>query len=129
MLIALIPDIADGLDTTVRLVAASITAYMVPFAVLQLFSGTIGERVGGARVVRVAYVAYAAASLLAAFAPEIWTFIGARALMGAANAFVTPILEAWANEPAPAIANYAVGSWGPREADRLAENCGGWRRP
>ena len=112
MLVALIPEIADGLDTTVRLVAASITAYMVPFAVLQLFSGTIGERVGGARVVRVAYAAYAAASLLAAFAPEIWTFMGARALMGAANAFVTPILLAALSEAVPAgVLGRSVGTF------------------
>jgi len=112
MLVALIPEVADGLDTTVRLVAASITAYMVPFAVLQLFSGTIGERVGGSRVVRIAYAAYGAAALLAAFAPEIWTFMGARALMGAANAFVTPILLAALSEAVPAgVLGRSVGTF------------------
>ena len=72
----------------------AITAYLVPFAALQLVSGTIGERVGIARTVRIAYVAYAALSVLAAFAPSIEVFIGARALQGAANAFLTPLLLA-----------------------------------
>jgi MFS family permease len=112
MLVALIPQVAEGLDTTVRLVAASITAYMVPFAALQLFSGTIGERLGGGRVVRTAYVAYGASALLAAFAPEIWTFMGARALMGAANAFVTPILLAALSEAVPAgVLGRSVGTF------------------
>ncbi len=46
----------------------------------------------------------------------------------AAWAFVTPILEAWTTEPDPAFPNYAAGSWGPPEADKLAESVGGWRR-
>jgi glucose-6-phosphate 1-dehydrogenase len=46
----------------------------------------------------------------------------------AAWTFATPILEAWAKET-PKFPNYAAGTWGPREADRLAESCGGWRQP
>ena len=112
MLVALIPNIADGLDTTVGLVAAAITAYMVPFAALQLVSGTIAERVGGGRVVRAGYVAFGAAALLCAFAPEIWTFIAARALMGTANAFLSPILLAALSEAAPPAAlGRAVGTF------------------
>ncbi len=112
MLVALIPNIADGLDTTVGLVAAAITAYMVPFAALQLVSGTIAERVGGGRVVRAGYVAFGVAALLCAFAPEIWTFIAARALMGTANAFLSPILLAALSEAAPPAAlGRAVGTF------------------
>jgi glucose-6-phosphate 1-dehydrogenase len=49
----------------------------------------------------------------------------------AAWEFITPILEAWQHEqPAPKFPNYAAGSWGPADADRLAEGCaGGWRAP
>jgi glucose-6-phosphate 1-dehydrogenase len=44
--------------------------------------------------------------------------------------FVTPILEAWRAQPPPQFPNYAAGSWGPAEADRLLTGCrGGWRRP
>ena len=44
--------------------------------------------------------------------------------------FVMPILAAWREGPAPEFPNYAAGSWGPREADRLAEGFpGGWRQP
>jgi glucose-6-phosphate 1-dehydrogenase len=50
--------------------------------------------------------------------------------LAAAWEFVTPILEAWQREPPKNFPNYAAGSWGPAEADRLAEGCnGGWRRP
>ena len=98
MLIALIPNIAAGLDTSLTLVAAAITAYMIPFAALQLVSGTIAERLGARRIVRAGYVVFGLAALGCAFAPEIWTFLGARALMGAANAFLSPILLAALSE-------------------------------
>ena len=45
-------------------------------------------------------------------------------------AFITPILEAWQSQPAPRFPNYAAGSWGPVEADRLVAGCHrGWRHP
>ncbi len=112
MVVALIPAVAEGLDTTVALVALSITAYMVPFATLQLVSGTIAERLGGGRVVRVGYAAFGAAALACAFAPGIGFFIGGRAVMGAANAFLTPILLAALSEAvAPAVLGRSVGTF------------------
>jgi glucose-6-phosphate 1-dehydrogenase len=48
----------------------------------------------------------------------------------AAWQFVTPILDAWRDGRPPEFPNYAAGTWGPAEADRLAEGCpGGWRHP
>jgi MFS family permease len=94
ILAVLIPQLRDAFDASTSGVTWAITAYLVPFAALQLVSGTIGERVGITRTVRIAYVAYAALSVLAAFAPSIEVFIGARAMQGAANAFLTPLLLA-----------------------------------
>jgi len=112
MLVALIPNVAAGLDTSVGLVASAITAYMVPFATLQLFSGTLAERLGPGRVVRTAYVVFGAAGLLCALAPEIWSFIAGRALMGASNAFLTPILLAALSEAVPAaVLGRSVGTF------------------
>ena len=112
MLIAIIPNVARGLDTSLGYVAAAITAYMIPFAVLQLFSGTIAERLGPRRVVRAGYLAFGAAALACAFAPEIWSFLTARALMGAANAFLSPILLAALSEvAAPEVLGRSVGTF------------------
>jgi MFS family permease len=112
MLAVLIPNVAEGLDTSLTLVAAAITAYMVPFAALQLFSGTLAERLGPRRVVRTGYVVYGAAALACAFAPEIWSFIAARAVMGAANAFLSPILLAALSEAvAPEVLGRSVGTF------------------
>jgi glucose-6-phosphate 1-dehydrogenase len=49
--------------------------------------------------------------------------------LAAAWEFVTPVLEAWSSGPPPRFPNYAAGSWGPAETERLAQGLtGGWRR-
>ncbi|HEU4450546.1 MAG TPA: MFS transporter [Gaiellaceae bacterium] len=112
MLIAIIPNVARGLDTSLGYVAAAITAYMVPFAALQLVSGTLAERLGARRVVRVGYVAFGAGALACALAPEIWSFLTARAAMGAANAFLSPILLAALSEVVtPDVLGRTVGTF------------------
>ncbi|MFZ2642417.1 MAG: glucose-6-phosphate dehydrogenase [Verrucomicrobiia bacterium] len=43
--------------------------------------------------------------------------------------FVDSIIAGWQQAPPPAFPNYAAGSWGPAEADRLMEGTGAkWRR-
>jgi MFS family permease len=112
MLVALIPNVAEGLDASVAQVAAAITAYMVPFALLQLVSGTVAERLGPRRVVRGGYIAFGLAALACALAPDIWLFLGARAAMGAANAFLSPILLAALSEvAAPEVLGRTVGTF------------------
>ncbi len=47
----------------------------------------------------------------------------------AAWAFVTSVLDGWAQAPPPAFPNYQAGEWGPQEAGRLFHpEEGSWRR-
>src|SRR5918998_679045 len=71
----LVPQLREAFDATTAGVAVSIPAYLVPFAVLQLVSGTIGERLGRRRVVRTGYIVYAALMAAGALAPDLGTFI------------------------------------------------------
>lgn len=49
--------------------------------------------------------------------------------MEAAWAFITPILERWAEADAPPPASYVQGNWGPEAADALLTREGRqWRR-
>lgn len=64
----------------------------MPFAVLQLGSGTLGERWGARRTIQLAYLVYALAS--AGCAPALPAFLAGRALVGGANAFTSPLLLA-----------------------------------
>jgi MFS family permease len=120
MLVALIPNVADGLDASLAQVAAAITAYMVPFALLQLVSGTVAERLGPRRVVRGGYIAFGLAAIACALAPDIWLFLGARAAMGAANAFLSPILLAALSEvAAPEVLGRTVGTFAAAQTGGL----------
>ncbi|SDF31978.1 Predicted arabinose efflux permease, MFS family [Lentzea fradiae] len=91
---SILPEIGGSFGRSPGEAAATLTYYLVPFAVLMLVSGTFAQRWGPQRTVRLAYVGYAVASLLAASA---WTFevlLASRALQGAANSFTTPVLLA-----------------------------------
>jgi MFS family permease len=94
VLSVLIPQVREAFDTTTAHVALAIPAYLIPFAALQLVSGTIGEQLGRRRTVRAGYLAYAVFCLCAAVAPTIGVFLLCRAAQGVANAFITPLLLA-----------------------------------
>ena len=50
-------------------------------------------------------------------------------VLAALGIVVTPIINAWAEMPAPRFPDYAAGSWGPEEGDALMEREGRrWRR-
>jgi MFS family permease len=128
LLAVLIPELREAFHTSTGAVAAGIPAYIVPFALLQLVSGTIGERLGRRRVVRTAYVLYAITSVAAAFSPSIGVFLGLRAAQGCANAFVTPLLLAGLAEITPARRlGEAVGIFGAVQTAAIALSplCGG----
>jgi MFS family permease len=94
VLVVLIPELQRTFHASAGEVTAGITVYLLPFAALQLISGTLGERLGHARTIRWAYVAYALTSFGAAAAPSVVPFLGLRALQGASNAFTSPLLLA-----------------------------------
>ncbi|MDQ1676126.1 MAG: hypothetical protein QOC93_1270 [Actinomycetota bacterium] len=92
MTTSMLPELGSTYDVSVSATTASLTAYLVPLAVLMLVSGTIGERYGRGRTVMLGYAVYTAASIVCALASTYSVFLGARVLQGAANAFTTPLL-------------------------------------
>jgi MFS family permease len=128
LLAVLIPQLRDAFHASTGLVAAGIPAYIVPFALLQLVSGTIGERLGRRRVVQTAYIVYAIVSVAAALSPSIGAFLAFRALQGCANAFVTPLLLAGLAEITPTRRlGEAIGTFGAVQTAAIALSplCGG----
>jgi MFS family permease len=77
MVTVLIPELRDAFGVSSSTASLALTAYLVPFAVLQLASG--------------------AAALATGFA----AFLVARAVQGAANAFTTPLVLATLAEDTP----------------------------
>ncbi|MEV0050154.1 MFS transporter [Saccharopolyspora shandongensis] len=91
---AMLPELSSGFGVSQGIAATSLTVYLLPFAIVMLVSGSLGERWGMSRSIRVAYAGYAVVALLAAVAPWFWLFQASRALQGIANAFTTPLLLA-----------------------------------
>ena len=98
----MIPELRDSFDTSTATVAWGIGAFFFPFAGLLLVSGTLGERWGRQRTIRVAVSLYAVASLACAASPSLWVFFAGRAAQGSFNAFMTPLLIAALTDAAPA---------------------------
>jgi glucose-6-phosphate 1-dehydrogenase len=43
--------------------------------------------------------------------------------------FITPILEAWNEDPSIKVFGYPAGSWGPEQSEALMDGLWGWRYP
>ncbi|EHR51055.1 arabinose efflux permease family protein [Saccharomonospora marina XMU15] len=114
---AILPELGASFQVSASAAATSLTAYLVPLAGLMLVSGTLGERWGPGRTIRLAYVVYALAAAAAALAPWFWLFQLSRGLQGAANAFTLPLLMAkLAASTQPQQLGRALGLFGSMQA-------------
>jgi MFS family permease len=112
MVTVLVPELRNAFGVSTAAVSLALTSYLVPFAALQLVSGTLGERLGRARATRAAFAIYTVASLVAAATGAFAVFLAARAVQGAANAFTTPlVLAALADDTPDAQLGQAVGTF------------------
>lgn len=91
---SMLPELGVDFDVSTATASATITAYLIPFAALMLFSGTLGARWGLRRSVLGAYLVHIVGSALCAVAPTFAILLVGRAVQGAANAFTTPLLLA-----------------------------------
>ena len=117
VILPMFPELRESFNASSAAVSWGFTIYLLPFAAVLLVSGTLGERWGRRRTVRGTYVLFAVASVGCALAPNLWIFLAARALMGVANAFITPLLVAGLAEVvAPALFGRAVGVYSSFQA-------------
>ena len=101
VIVPMFPELRESFDASSSQVGLAFSLYLIPFALLLLVSGTLGERWGRKRTVRGTYLLYTVASIGCALAPNLTVFIAARALQGVANAFITPLLLAGLAETVP----------------------------
>ncbi|MDO3645609.1 MFS transporter [Nocardia mangyaensis] len=84
------PSMAVDLDPSGTQLLWIMDAYGFFIAGLLITMGTLGDRIGRRRLLMIGMVAFAAASVLAAFAPTAELLILARALLGVAGATLMP---------------------------------------
>nr|WP_245551205.1 MFS transporter [Nocardia niigatensis] len=85
-----VPQISEVLRPTSSQLLWIIDVYGFMVAGLLLTMGTIGDRIGRRRLLMVGAAAFAAVSVIAAFAPSVPVLIGCRALLGVAGATLAP---------------------------------------
>ena len=94
VMIPMVPELRNAFDASTSAVNWGYAAYILPFSVLLIVSGTIGERFGHKRILTYAYSVFTIGSIVCALAPSLSIFITGRVIQGVANAFTTPLLIA-----------------------------------
>ncbi|MGW0658627.1 MFS transporter [Streptodolium elevatio] len=84
------PQLSADLDPSSTQMLWIMDIYSFMIAGFMVTMGTLGDRIGRRKVLLVGALAFGAASLLAAYAPNAETLIAARALLGVAGASIMP---------------------------------------
>jgi len=124
-----LPAIAGDFHLGVAGLQWIVDAYLVTLSALLLFGGSLGDVVGLRRVFVGGLAAFVVASLLCGMAPSPAALIGARALQGAAAAFLIPgSLAIVSSAFHPDDRARAVGAWSGLAgvASAIGPLLGGW---
>ena len=115
------PVLSDLYQVTIGTVGLVITVYMIPFALVQLFSGSISQVITGRRTVAAGFAVFAAGSLGCASAPTFPLLLLFRFVQGVGAAFLFPVLMALVGEVvAPERLGRAIGAFGATQTLGLA---------
>jgi len=96
--ITLLPVLARTWDIGIQWVSLTVTIYMIPYVVFQLFSGSIAQVFDTRKTLLFGFGVYALGSLLSGFSPGLGILVGARFIQGFGAAFIAPIVMALVGE-------------------------------
>ncbi|MBN1188375.1 MAG: MFS transporter [Dehalococcoidales bacterium] len=85
-----LPTFQRELGTTISELQWIINAYIMSFGALMLTMGSLGDRFGRARLLRIGIIVFALSSLAAAFSVTGWHLIIFRGVMGIGSAMILP---------------------------------------
>ncbi len=90
---------AFGIDRSV--LSLALPAYMFPYAIVQLFSGSVSDLTSRRISILIGFGGFGAATVFAGLAPNFQLFLLAQVLQGATNAFTSPLLMATLGDVVP----------------------------
>lgn len=113
VLYLVLPAMAEALDPSATQTLWIMDAYGFFIAGFLITMGTLGDRIGRRRLLRIGMVAFAAVSVLAALAPSPELLILARSLLGVAGATLMPSTLSLVSHmfPDPRQRGAAIGVW------------------
>ncbi|WP_331771246.1 MFS transporter (plasmid) [Embleya sp. NBC_00888] len=116
------PDLARSLGGSVAGLQWVVSGYTVVFGALLLTAGAVADRFGAHRAFRVGIVGFGLGSLLSACAPDLWTLVALRGLLGVAAAACVPASMAMVTllYPVPTERAKAVAVWAALSGAALA---------
>ncbi|GAA4849825.1 MFS transporter [Kitasatospora terrestris] len=108
-----LPQIREGLHTTIEGLEWTVNAYTLTFAVLLLTASAVAERFGRRRLFSAGIAVFTAGSVLAALSHGIGLLVAARALQGLGAAVVLPLTLTLLSAAYPPDKRAgALGIWG-----------------
>jgi MFS family permease len=97
-IITLLPVLCQHFGVGIQWASLTITLYMIPYVVFQLFSGSIAQVFDTRRTLLFGFGTYVLGSLLSGLSFNLPTLVGARFLQGFGAAFIAPIVLALVGE-------------------------------
>lgn len=111
--ITLLPVLAGEWQVSIQWVSLTVTLYMIPYVVFQLFSGSIAHVFNTRRTLLFGFGVYSLGGFLSGFSSSLETLVAARFVQGFGAAFIAPIVLALVGEKVnPERMGKAVGLLG-----------------
>jgi len=97
-IIPLLPVLCSYFEISIQWASLTVTLYMIPYVVFQLFSGSIAQVFDTRRTLLFGFATYALGSFLSGLASDLTTLIAVRFIQGFGAAFIAPIVLALVGE-------------------------------
>jgi MFS transporter, ACDE family, multidrug resistance protein len=101
-IVAILPVLAQDWNVPFSTASVAITFYMIPFIIIQIFSGSIAQLFDVRRTLLFGYLLYAVGAILSGWATGLGTFLAYRIVQGVGAGFLTPVIMALIGEMVPA---------------------------
>lgn len=93
-IVTLLPILANVFSVEFSAASLAITVYMVPFILIQVFSGSIAHVFDVRRTLSFGFIVYSLGGVLSGLSPNFWSLLGSRIVQGVGAAFLTPHIMA-----------------------------------
>jgi MFS transporter, ACDE family, multidrug resistance protein len=100
-IVTILPVIAQTWSVDFGTVAASITVYMIPFIIIQIFSGSVAQLFNVRKTLLFGFTVYAIGAFLSGLSPNLSVFLALRIVQGIGAGFLTPVIMALIGEMVP----------------------------
>jgi len=100
-IVPLIPVLAGKWSVEFTTATLAITLYLVPFIIIQVFSGSIAQVFDVRKTLLFGFSVYALGGILCGLSPNLWALLGSRIVQGIGAGFLTPIIMALIGEVVP----------------------------